>query len=114
MAYLNLDGDKFSSYPRDFNGKMSLVLTAMLAKDYLKKYANICERYTGYYDSASDVMRYVDDFRKPNTLRDSVRFYCDETVKISFWDTRDEKEQKTCARRSPCLSTKPGAPMRYF
>ena len=94
MAYLNLDGDKFFSYPRDFNGKMSLVLTAMLAKDYLKKYANICERYTGYYDSASDVMRYVDDFRKPNTLRDSVRFYCDETVKISFWDTRDEKEQK--------------------
>ena len=114
MAYLNLDGDKFSSYPRDFNGKMSLVLTAMLAKDYLKKYANICERYTGYYDSASDVMRYVDDFRKPNTLRDSVRFYCDETVKISFWDTRDEKEQKICARRSPCLYTKPGVPMRYF
>jgi len=29
MAYLNLDGDKFFSYPRDFNGKMSLVLTAM-------------------------------------------------------------------------------------
>lgn len=94
MAHLNLDGDRFSSYPRDFNGKMSLVLTAMLAGDYLRKYANIRERYTGYYDSAGDVMRYVDDFRKPNTLRDSVRFYCDETVKISFWDTRDEKEQK--------------------
>ena len=114
MAYLNLDGDKSSSYPRDFNGKMSLVLTAMLAKDYLKKYANICERYTGYYDSASDVMRYVDDFNKPNTLRESVWFSCDETIKISFWDTRDEKEQKICARRSPCLSTKPGAAMRYF
>ena len=94
MAYLNLDGDRFSSYPRDFNGKMSLVLTAMLAKDYLKKYANIRERYTGYYDSASDVMRYVDDFSKPNTLRESVWFSCDETVKISFWDTRDEREQK--------------------
>lgn len=94
MAYLNLDGDRFSSYPRDFNGKMSLVLTAMLAKDYLKKYANIRERYTGYYDSASDVMRYVDDFSKPNTLRESVWFSCDETIKISFSDTRDEKEQK--------------------
>lgn len=47
-------------------------------------------------------------------LRDSVRFRCDETIKISFWDTRDEKEQKICARRSPCLSTKPGVPMRYF
>lgn len=93
---------------------MSLVLTAMLAKDYLKKYANIRERYTGYYDSASDVMRYVDDFSKPNTLRESVWFSCDETIKISFWDALDEKEQKICARRSPCLSTKPGAPMRYF
>lgn len=72
MAYLNLDGDRFSSYPRDFNGKMSLVLTAMLARDYLRKYANIRERYTGYYDSASDVMRYVDDFSKPNELRESV------------------------------------------
>ena len=94
MAYLNLDGDKFSSYPRDFNGKMSLVLTAMLARDYLRKYANIRERYTGYYDSASDVMRYVDDFNKPNKLRESVWFSCDETIKISFWDTRDEREQK--------------------
>ena len=94
MAYLNLDGDKFSSYPRDFNGKMSLVLTAILAGDYLRKYANIRERYTGYYDSAGDVMRYVDDFSKPNTLRESVWFSCDETIKISFWDTRDEREQK--------------------
>lgn len=47
-------------------------------------------------------------------LRDSVRFRCDETIKISFWDTRDEKGQKICARRSPCLSTKPGVSMRYF
>ena len=39
MAYLNLDGDKDSlfSYLRDFNGKMSLLLTAMLARDYLRK-----------------------------------------------------------------------------
>lgn len=94
MAYLNLDGDRFSSYPRDFNGKMSLVLTAMLAKDYLKKYANIRERYTGYYDTYNDVMRYVDDFNKANELRESVWFSCDETIKISFWDTRDEREQK--------------------
>lgn len=94
MAYLNLDGDKFSSYPRDFNGKMSLVLTAMLARDYLSQYANIREAYSGYYDKRRDAALDVDDFRKPNTLRDSVRFYCDETVKISFWDTRDEKEQK--------------------
>ena len=104
MAYLNLDGDRFSSYPRDFNGKMSLVLTAMLAKDYLKKYANICERYTGYYDSASDVMRYVDDFNKPNTLRESVWFSCDETIKISFWDTRDERDKRYArADRPVCI-----------
>ena len=107
MAYLDLDSKRLDLsllYPRDFNGKMSLVLTAMLAKDYLKKYANICERYTGYYDSASDVMRYVDDFRKPNTLRDSVRFYCDETVKISFWDTRDERDKRYArADRPVCL-----------
>lgn len=70
--------------------------------------------YTGYYDKSRDAVLYVDDFNKPNTLRESVWFSCDETVKISFWDTRDESGQKICARRSPCLYTKPGAPMRYF
>ena len=37
MAYLNLDSKitGLSLYPRDFNGEMSLVLTAMLARDYL-------------------------------------------------------------------------------
>ena len=104
MAYLNLDGDKFFSYPRDFNGKMSLVLTAMLAKDYLRKYANIREMYTGHYDIYSDVMRYVDDFRKPNELRESVWFSCDETIKISFWDTRDERDKRYArADRPVCL-----------
>ena len=116
MAYLDLDSKitDLSLYPRDFNDKMSLVLTAMLARDYLRKYANIREMYTGYYDINSDVMRYVDDFSKPNKLRESVWFSCEETIKISFWDTRNEKEQKICARRSPCLSTKPVVPMRYF
>lgn len=116
MAYLNLDSKitGLSLYPRDFNGEMSLVLTAMLARDHLGKYANIREAYSGYYDKSRDAALDVDNFSKPNTLRDSVRFCCDETIKISFLDTRDEKEQKICARRSPCLSTKPGVPMRYF
>ena len=116
MAYLNLDSKitGLSLYPRDFNGEMSLVLTAMLARDYLGKYANIREAYSGYYDKSRDAALDVDNFSKPNTLRDSVRFCCDETIKISFWDTRDEKEQKICARRLPCWSTKPGVPMRYF
>ena len=49
MIYLNLGGDKDSlfSYLRDFNGKMSLLLTAMLARDYLRKYANIREMTRG-------------------------------------------------------------------
>ena len=56
IAYLNLDSKitVLSLYPRDFNGEMSLVLTAMLAKDYLKKYANIREAYSGYYDKSRD------------------------------------------------------------
>lgn len=83
---------------------MSLVLTAMLAKDYLKKYANIRERYAAYYDIYSDVMRYVDDFNKPNTLRESVWFSCDETIKISFWDTRDERDKRYArADRPVCI-----------
>ena len=54
MAYLNLDSKitGLSLYPRDFNGEMSLVLTAMLARDYLGKYANIREAYSGYYDKS--------------------------------------------------------------
>ena len=56
MAYLNLDSKitGLSLYPRDFNGEMSLVLTAMLARDYLGKYANIREAYSGYYDKSRD------------------------------------------------------------
>lgn len=60
---------------------MSLVLTAMLARDYLGKYANIREAYSGYYDKSRDAALDVDNFSKPNTLRDSVRFCCDETIK---------------------------------
>ena len=76
----------------------------MLARDYLRKYANIREMYTGYYDINSDVMRYVDDFRKPNELRESVWFSCDETIKISFWDTRDERDKRYArADRPVCL-----------
>lgn len=83
---------------------MSLVLTAMLARDYLRKYANIREAYSGYYDKSRDAAPDVDDFSKPNTLRDSVHFSCDETIKISFWDTRDERDKRYArADRLVCI-----------